>query len=197
MRPATIFRPFAALLLGLGLTGCIFTETPVFGTASSRAPEASPELQEWLAVAARFAWSDDPDAPLVPVPFWQGDAPDAPKSVVRVAGIGAGGIVIQETLGGDCPSGQCAAYYSLRLRDGGVPEICWVNTREAAAMEAAAKAAGVRLATVATHEDKSHLPPDIAVSGPAAAVRGFILGRFAAPEIFCDAPPLGDEAPAP
>lgn len=189
-------RPHS-LLAGVSVTllsACLFSAEPAFDGATSRAPEDSAELAAWLDRAKDFAWYDSDDAPEVPIPFWEGTTEEGVRSELRVAGIVDGAIVLQEAVE-NCPDSYCVAYYAARTRPDGTPEVCWVNTRLEADLAEAAGAAGVTLSTISTNDDKVDLPPDIAVAGPDEAVRAFILGRFAAGQVFCEGPPIGDEIP--
>ena len=159
------------------ISGCLFTREPAFDGANSKAPADLPAFAVWQTAAETYDWAEGEATDPMPVPFYHNPADGGPAPDLRVVAMPDGAILVQEQAEG-CADPHCVAYYLLRYRDGGVPEICFTNTWAELALNDAALTAGVTLTTIATNDDKVHLPPDIGVGGDVAAVREFLLDRF-------------------
>jgi len=188
-------RTVLILCLAALTSGCLFTREPVFDAANSVAPADLPAFDAWRTAAEAYDWAEGEEKVPMPVPFYNNAVDEGPAADLRLVALPGGAILVQEQAHG-CSDPHCVAYYLLRYRDGGVPEICFYDTYNEQNLEAAAMAAGVNLTTIATNDDKLHLPPDIGVGGPPETVRAFLMERFTSGPLFCEAAPIGDEIPS-
>lgn len=187
-------RILLTLCLAALTSGCLFTREPAFDAANSSAPGDLPAFAAWRTAAEAYDWAEGEEVMPLPVPFYHNPADGGPAPDLRLVALPGDAILVQEQAEG-CNDPHCVAYYLLRYRQGGVPELCFYNTWETAPMQAAAQALGVTLTTIATNEGKADLPPDIGVGGGPDSLRAFLLDRFKNGPLFCEVAPFGDETP--
>lgn len=171
--------------LPLLLAGCLFTEEPILDETNSTAGAESAELQQFLDVSRNLIAADEGPDDEDPVPFFSQGQAGADLSIIRVATLPDGMLLIQEHLS-ECPGVYCYVYYGVRVRGDGLPEICLVDTEATEALLADAPEHGVTL-VVMENDDKMHLPPDVGMNGAREKVLSFVVAQFEQRRLECDA----------
>lgn len=176
--------------LPLLLSACLFSVAPVLDETNSTSGEESAELRAFEE-AFRLAYDDNSHAPVFPI--FPGETSNGDLSMIRVAQLDSGMLLIQEKLRG-CISDHCFAYYVARMREKWSPDICFVETEEEEAIDtllAVAGDYGVTVSVIADNEwhetfNRSIMtPPGFGMDGPRKSQMDFLRAQFAEGQLSC------------